>query len=246
VRSSERWRPTKFVRLGGGLRASRNPAHVSVSSRFITDIVAPYYDRAIRDHAHGRLLDMGCGYVPLYDAYRDLVSENICIDWQNTAHVNPYLDQMVDLTGALPFERGSFDTVLLTDVLEHIPEPSSLMCEIARILRPGGKLILGVPFFYWLHEVPHDYFRYTEFALRRFCEQSGLRVVELVPYGGLPEVLLDLISKGLNFLPRPLAASLRPLHTIASSLCKTMPVRTLSERTRSSVPLGYVLCARKM
>jgi len=46
------------------------------------------------------------------------------------------LDQMVDLTGALPFERGSFDTVLLTDVLEHIPEPTSLMCEIARILRP--------------------------------------------------------------------------------------------------------------
>ena len=130
--------------------------------------------RAIRAHARGRLLDMGCGYVPLYDAYRDLVSENICIDWQNTAHVNPYLDQMVDLTGALPFERGSFDTVLLTDVLEHIPEPTNLICEIARILRPGGKLILGVPFFYWLHEVPHDYYRYTEFALRRFCELSGL------------------------------------------------------------------------
>jgi SAM-dependent methyltransferase len=212
----------------------------------MVDNVAPYYERAIRAHAHGRLLDMGCGYVPLYETYRDLVSENICIDWQNTAHVNPYLDQMVDLTEALPFESGSFDTILLTDVLEHIPEPMNLMREIARILRPSGKLILGVPFFYWLHEVPHDYFRYTEFALGRFCEQSGLRVVEVVPYGGLPEVLLDLISKGLNFLPRPLAASLRPLHTIASSLCKTKPVRKLSERTRASVPLGYVLCAGKM
>jgi SAM-dependent methyltransferase len=232
--------------VGHVLRASCDPGHVSISSRFAADIVAPYYDRAIRAHARGRLLDMGCGHVPLYDTYRNLVSENICIDWQNTAHVNPYLDQMVDLTGALPFESGSFDTVLLTDVLEHLPEPMKVMCEIARILRPSGKLILGVPFFYWLHEVPHDYYRYTEFALQRFCELSGLRVVEIVPYGGLPEVLLDLISKGLNFLPRPVAASLRPLPTIGSLLRKTKTIRKLSERTRSSFPLGYVLSAEKI
>jgi SAM-dependent methyltransferase len=246
LRNVEHWHPTKFVRVGHVLRASRDPADVSISSRFVADVVAPYYDRAIHAHAHGRLLDMGCGYVPLYDTYRDLVSENICIDWQNTAHVNPYLDQMVDLTGTLPFDSGSFDTVLLTDVLEHIPDPMNLMCEIARILRPNGKLILGVPFFYWLHEVPHDYYRYTEFALRRFCQLSGLRVVEIVPYGGLPEVLLDLISKGLNFFPHPLAASLRPVHTVASLLSKTYPVRKLSERTRSSLPLGYVMSAGKM
>ena len=161
----------------------------------MVDNVAPYYERAIRAHAHGRLLDMGCGSVPLYETYRDLVSENICIDWQNTAHVNPHLDHLVDLTEPLPFESCSFDTILMTDVLEHIPEPMKLMRETARILRPGGKLLLSVPFFYWLHEVPHDYFRYTEFALRRFCELSELRVVEVVPYGGLPEVLLDLSSK---------------------------------------------------
>jgi SAM-dependent methyltransferase len=246
MKSSELWRPTKFVRKDGELRGSRNPAHVSVASRFITDKVAHHYDQAIRNHAHGRLLDMGCGNVPLYDAYRSLVSENICIDWHNSAHVNPYLDQMVDLTGTLPFEEASFDTVLLTDVLEHIPEPLNLMCEIARILRPGGKLILGVPFFYWLHEMPYDFHRYTEFALRRFCELSGLRVVELVPYGGLPDVMLDLSSKGLNFLPRPLATVLRPFHTGASFLGKTKPFRKLSDRTKSTFPLGYVLCAEKI
>jgi SAM-dependent methyltransferase len=246
LRNIESWRPTKFVRRGRALRASRNTADLSISSRFAADMVASYYENAIRAHAQGRLLEMGCGYVPLYETYRDLVSENICIDWEKAAHANPYLDQMVDLTEALPFESASFDTVLLTDVLEHIPEPMNLVCEIARILRPGGKLILGVPFLYWLHEVPHDYYRYTEFALRRFCRRSGLRVLELVPYGGLPEVLLDLISKGLNFFPRQLAASPRPLHAIASLLSKTKPIRMLSERTKSSLPLGYVLSAEKM
>jgi SAM-dependent methyltransferase len=246
LRNIDRWRPTKFVREGRRLRASRNPAHVSISSRFAADIVAPYYESAIRAHAQGRLLDMGCGYVPLYDAYSDLVSESICIDWENSPHDNPHLDQIVDLAGALPFESATFDTVLLTDVLEHIPVPMNLMCEITRILRPGGKLILGVPFLYWLHEVPHDYYRYTEFALRRFCQLSGLRVVDFVTYGGLPEVLLDLTSKGLNFFPRPLAVSLRPLHTLASLLCKTKLVCKLSERSKSSFPLGYVVSADKI
>jgi SAM-dependent methyltransferase len=225
---------------------SRKPTDLSISSRFSADMVAPYYEKVIRAHAQGRLLDMGCGYVPLYETYRDLVSENICIDWDNITHVNPYLDHIVDLTNALPFESCSVDTVLLTDVLEHIPEPMNLICEIARILRPGGKLILGVPFLYWLHEVPHDYYRYTEFALRRFCQRNGLRVLELLPYGGLPEVLLDLISKGLNFFPRKLAVALRPFHGIASLLSKTKLSRKLSERTRSSLPSGYMLCAQKM
>jgi SAM-dependent methyltransferase len=246
MRNIEHWRPTKFIRVGKALRASRNPADVSVSSRFVVDIVAPFYQSVIRNNAQGRLLDMGCGYVPLYETYNDLVSENICIDWEKTPHANPYLDQMVDLTEKLPIESASFDTVLLTDVLEHIPEPMNLMNEIARILRPGGKLILGVPFLYWLHEVPHDYYRYSEFALRRFCQRSGLRVVELVPYGGLPEVLLDLILKALNFFPRPLARPLQPLYSIASLLRKIKTVRQLSDRTKSFLPLGYVLSAEKM
>jgi SAM-dependent methyltransferase len=245
LRNVEQWRPTKFVRTGRGLRASRIPAHVSISSRFMVDLVAPYYENTIRTYAKGRLLDLGCGYVPLYDTYRDLVSENVCIDWENTLHLNPYVDQLLDLTKVLPFESASFDTVLLTDVLEHIPEPLNLMHEIARILRPSGRLILGVPFLYGLHEAPHDYYRYSEFTLRRFCELSGLSIIDLERYGGLPEVLLDLISKGLNFLPSPLAASLRPLHTLASLLRNTKPVRKLSERSKSSFPSGYVLAAEK-
>jgi hypothetical protein len=89
------WRPTKFVRTARGLKASRIPAHVSVSSRFMVDNVGPYYERAIRAHAHGRLLDMGRGYVPLYETYRAVVSENICIDWQNQAGLRwPSLQRM--------------------------------------------------------------------------------------------------------------------------------------------------------
>ena len=55
-------------------------------------------------------------------------------------------------------------------------------------MRPGGKLIFGVPFFYWIHEGSHDYHRYTEFALGRMCRMTGVNVIDLQAYGGLPEI----------------------------------------------------------
>jgi SAM-dependent methyltransferase len=246
VKNTERWQPTKFVNTARGLRASRDRREVAIGSRFIADIAAEWYERAIRAHARGRLLDMGCGYVPLFGVYRGLVQDNICIDWANTLHPSIHLDVVVDLGGNLPFEDGSFDTILLTDVLEHLAEPARAICEAARILRLGGKLIIGVPFFYWVHEAPHDYHRYTEFALQRMCQLSSLSVVELQAYGGLPEILCDLIAKALESLPRPLPVILRPLHIAASLLDATWFAKKLSERSKRVFPLGYVVVAEKL
>ncbi len=245
MKNPELWRQTKFVTTARGLRASRDRNYVGFSSRFIADIIAQSYERAIRAHARGRLLDMGCGDVPLYGAYRDLVQENVCIDWANTLHSNIHLDFVVDLGGKLPFDDASFDTILLTDVLEHLADPAGAMREATRILRSGGKVIIGVPFFYWIHEEPHDYHRYTEFALQRIVQTSGLSVVELDIYGGLPEILFDITAKGLEYLPGPLPTLFRPFHTAASLLQATWPVRKFSERSKPSFPLGYVVVAEK-
>ena len=82
--------------------ASPNPDDVAVSSRLIADIVASYYDTYIRGYACGKLPDLGCGKVPLFDAYRDFVTQNICVDWGNSLHENEYLDLECDLTRTLP------------------------------------------------------------------------------------------------------------------------------------------------
>jgi len=246
MKNAERWCPTKFVTTPRGLRASRDPRHLGIGSRFIGDLLAQSYERAIRTHARGRLLDMGCGEVPLYGVYRDVVEENVCIDWAGSIHPCVHLDFVVDLGGMLPFEDQHFDTILLTDVLEHLAEPVTAIGEAARILRPGGKLIIGVPFFYWIHEAPHDYHRYTEFAMRRMCRLSGLSVVDLRAYGGLPEILCDITAKTLEHLPRPMPVILRPIHTVLSLLTYSAPVRKLSERSKQHFPLGYLLVAQKL
>ena len=201
MRNKAAWHPSKYVVKNGVLRGSRDRAEVSVGSRLFTDLIALVYERSLPTHARGRLLDLGCGKVPLYMAYREFVTENICVDWQNTLHKNEYLDHECDLTAALPFDDVSFDTIILSDVLEHIPQPELLWTEMARLLAPGGKLLMNVPFYYWLHEQPHDYYRYTEFGLRRFVDLAGLRLLELKSLGGAPEIMADIFAKNVQRVP---------------------------------------------
>ncbi len=79
--------------------------------------------------------------------------------------------------------------------------PEQLWKEMPRILSRNGKIIMNVPFYYNLHDQPYDYYRYTEFALRRFVEMSGLRVVLLESIGGVPEVMTDIFAKNVGRLP---------------------------------------------
>lgn len=200
----------------------------------------PRYEKAIQEHARGKLLDLGCGHVPYYEMYRGLVTETVCMDWENTMHKNQLLDAIVDLNEPLPLKCDSFDTVLLMDVLEHIARPAELIREISRVLRPKGKLIAGVPFLYWIHEQPHDYYRYTEFALAHMCRSNGLDVISLAPYGGAPEVLMDIsgkcISQASQFLGRAYV-------TACQMTLGLPPMRWASQRTCKLFPLGYTLVA---
>lgn len=239
------WRPSKYVQRNGRLAGSRDRAELSVGSRLITDIIARVYEVNLPRHAKGRLLDLGCGKVPLYQAYQALVTENICVDWGNTLHKNVYLDHECDLTAPLPFADASFDTIILSDVLEHIPQPEHLWREIARLLTPGGRLLMNVPFYYWLHEQPHDFYRYTEFALRRFVEGAGLRLIDLHAVGGAPEILADVVAKNIaqvRGVGAPLASFTQWL---AQAFVNTGIGAKVSRRTAINFPLGYFVVAEK-
>lgn len=245
MRNAESWRPSKYVLRRGRLAASRDPKEVGVGSRLIGDRVAAAYEEGIRKHARGELLDLGCGKVPLYLVYKDVVKDNVCVDRPSGLHGNDYLDLAADLTQPLPFPDGRFDTIILSDVLEHIPEPQHLWAEMARVLAPGGKALVSVPFFYWLHESPHDYYRYTRFALRRFVEGAGLRLVRIRPLGGSPEIMADVFAKNvmrLGAIGRALAAFVQWL---TSALTRTRLGKRLSQATSAGFPLGYFLIAEK-
>jgi SAM-dependent methyltransferase len=241
MKHPERWQPSKFVTRRGALSVSHDPVQLGVSSRLAAHLVAQCYDRYLGQHARGRLLDLGCGKVPLYAAYRAFVGDVICVDWEDSEHI----DLCVDLCAALPFADEEFNTIVLSDVLEHVPTPESLWREMSRVLSPRGKIIVNVPFYYWLHGQPHDYYRYTEFALNRFVREAGLTMVTLERLGGAPEIVVDILAKHLVRIP---GAGV-PLAIAAQSLCllgrRSRLWGRLFDRTGPEFPFGYFLIAEK-
>jgi SAM-dependent methyltransferase len=241
MKSPETWQHSKVVYSARAGRYLPNPDYVSLGSRHIVRLIGTEYERVIRAHARGRLLDLGCGDVPYYGMYRERASEVLCVDWSASTHGHQHIDLEADLNAALPLADQSFETVLLADVLEHIHEPERLLAEIHRLLVPSGKLLCMTPFLYQVHEGPHDYYRYTRFALERLCARAGLAVVELTPYGGYPDVVIDLISKGLAYVP--------PLCWLFAAGTSLLTWNGLVRRWRAGsaerFPLGYCLVAAR-
>lgn len=148
----------------------------------------------------GRVLDSGCGSMP----YKDLVLSNkevtdyIGLDIESgLSYGNVKADFFWDGL-KMPFEDGSFDVVISTEVLEHVPDPAHYLAEVKRVLKPGGVFFFTVPFLMSLHEVPHDYYRYTPFALELIFKKAGFESIKIKPMGGYNAALGQMIGLWVN------------------------------------------------
>lgn len=137
---------------------------------------------ALDRHLRGRTLDVGAGHLPLRPLVLERGGEYESVDIERR---HPDLDHVDDAQRLGTFADASYDTIICSQVLEHVADPFAAMHAMARVLRPGGALIVTVPHLSRLHELPHDYYRYTEFGLRAMAEREGLRVLEVRPVGGL-------------------------------------------------------------
>lgn len=131
----------------------------------------------------GKLLDAGCGEKPYSLLYERLVEEGTGCDVKTCVHDQQAIDVFASVD-CLPFQDEAFDTILCTNVLEHVAEAGDGFRELSRCLKHEGFLILSVPFLYPLHEAPHDYYRYTFYGLRHQMEINGLEIKKAVPLGG--------------------------------------------------------------
>jgi SAM-dependent methyltransferase len=176
---------------------------------------------AMAPELRGRLLDVGCGtkpYRPLFqvDSYVGLDIDSETTRRQGSA------DMLYD-GGRFPFDDASFDAVLCNQVLEHIFEPQAFLQEIRRVLRPGGRLLLTVPFVWDEHEQPWDYARYSSFGLKALLEGQGLVLLRQHKLLDDPSVLFQLFNAYLFKITR----STQPLLNLLSCAVLMAPVSAL-------------------
>lgn len=101
-------------------------------------------------------------------------------------------DLLADATN-IPAENNSYDTALLCEVLEHIEHPEQTLAEITRILKPGGRCFLTVPFLMPVHADPSDYCRPTLTKLKHMLQEAGLTIEEADTMGGLFSTISDIL-----------------------------------------------------
>jgi SAM-dependent methyltransferase len=162
-----------------------------------------------------RVLDLGCGagrfVAALRDAGADPVGVEIAEAALERARENaPGADlRLLEDDGSLPLEHGSVDLVWCSEVLEHVADTEHLLLEVRRVLRPGARLLVTVPFhgrvksaliallrFDEHFDPAGQHLRfYTRSSLARTLDEAGFDDVRVRPWGGAPPVWIGLTAR---------------------------------------------------
>ncbi len=117
-----------------------------------------------------KILDIGAGG----SGYHKFFPNRLSVD------IDP--ERKPDVVGdaqKLPFTDSQFEMILCTEVLEHVRNPKAAMDEMFRVLKPGGIVVLTTRFVYPIHDAPHDFWRYTKYALQHLFR--NFQILEIVP-----------------------------------------------------------------
>jgi SAM-dependent methyltransferase len=150
------------------------------------------------------------------------------------------LDVLGDLE-TLPFPDATFEAAINIVTLEHVLHPERVLCELGRVLAPGGRFLLVAPLQWEEHQQPHDYSRFTRFALDRLLRQGGFTDISIQPVGGIFRLIARRLLNALQFFPGPL---MLVAAVFFAPPALVLPLFDTLDRDRSFT-LGYICSARK-
>jgi ubiquinone/menaquinone biosynthesis C-methylase UbiE len=200
---------------------------------------------------NGKILDVGCGQSP----YRFLLNRSTTryhgIDIEDAEKFDYSNPDVTPFNGRdIPFGNDKFDGLICTEVLEHVFDHAKLISEIHRVLKPGGRAIVTVPWSARYHYIPHDYFRYTPSALSILF--GKFTQVTIRPRGNDLAVVTNklIVIWARNVIPitwskllfMPLCLLAAPLLLIVVCLAHVALVVNFGS---TDDPLGYTLVVQK-
>ena len=149
---------------------------------------------------------------------------------------------------SIPVVSGTFDVVLCTEVLEHVPNPIDAIHEFSRVLKSGGRLLLSAPLGAGLHQEPHHYYGgFTPHFYKKFLEEVGFEDIKIIPLGGLLKHVAQethrvarIIGSDKNALPASINLSYMLSEWVSSELSSLDHLYFVPEFT-----VGYLVEATK-
>lgn len=188
---------------------------------------------SLKPLVYDKVLIVGAGT----DPYRNLFQQTTQYIRLDIGRVPRCTDVVADAL-ALPFASSHFDCILASEVMEHLRDPFVFVKELSRTLKPGGAIILTVPFIFHQHADPFDYWRPTRHALEELF--SSFASVKIDPQGNRLHVIWDMVTTA--FFPTPLLFPLR----IFNHLLVRFYVRHRTARGQGgTAPSGFLVVARK-
>jgi len=161
---------------------------------------------------------------------------------------HPVCDCVADAV-RLPFASEAFDLAVAQEALEHVADPFQAVREMVRVLRPGGRIYLQIPFVIGYHPGPEDYWRVTRAGLDALLRQAGVKEARIEiavgPGSGFYRIAVEFIA---GLVGRLLPVLYRPAKGVAALLC--YPVKWLDGwlaggAQRDRIPGGYLAVATK-
>jgi len=199
--------------------------------------------RRTRENSAGLVLDAGSGRGAWRQVIESTGARREAADI--VARQGEDLAWVADLTCMPGVPSARFDAVICHQVLEHVRRPLAALGELHRVLKPGGRLVLSAPHLSRLHDLPHDYFRYTPAGIRVLLEEAGFEIVELATYGGV----ITFLHHQFSTIVLGLAASLGPLYYLFAVVNAPFSVlASLLDRVLDRahlMPNGVVVVAQK-
>jgi len=196
----------------------------------------------------GVIYDLGCGESPYQAFILQFSQQYIGVDWEGSNHATKETI-LANLNEPLPIDSAVADCVISLSVMEHLYQPQTMLDEACRLLKPDGTIVLQVPWQWQVHEAPHDYFRYTPYALKYMFKKAGFDNINIECQGGFFTMwFLKINYFSLKFIRGP-----KPLKT-AIKLClvpfwylgqKLAPYLDKLDRNWSAETIGFVVTAVK-
>lgn len=143
--------------------------------------------------AGSTVLDVGSGDAP----YRELFDQHryTTCDWEQTIYDPETVPDITASADDIPLDDASVDAIVCTQVLEHVAEPKLVLAEFRRLLRPGATVWITAPLTWYLHEVPHDYYRYTPWGMRYLLEATGFEDIDIHAMNNSAETVAELLRQ---------------------------------------------------